>query len=240
MRPLVPPRRFDENIPEMVDRPDADPLLLKGELRNLRRINRYLGGVRAVRKALLPMVMETDPAATIEILDLATGSADQPVAIARKLRRLGRRVSITAVDINDAVLADARAHARVYEEIRFERGDIRVLPYADHSFDIVLCSLALHHFSWPTAVSILRDMDRIARVGFILHDLERSYLALAGAWVYTRVTTTNVMTRTDAIASILAAFTEEELAQMAAEAGVGRLTISREPVFRMNAVKRKR
>jgi len=235
----VPPRRFDDRKPEMVDMPDADPVLLRGELRNLRIINRYLGGLTAVHRALIPMVMSTRPGHTVQLLDLATGSGDQSVAIARIFRRLGRHVFITAVDNNDTILADARDQAAGFDEIRFEHGDIRALTYPDRSFDIVLCSLAIHHFSWTAAVRLLQDMDRICRIGFILNDLSRSYVALACAWLYTRTTTTNIMTRTDAIASLFAAFTKEELARMAHDACVGPLEISRAPFFRLNAVKRK-
>ena len=235
----VPPRRFDDLKPEMVDRPDADPVLLRGELRNLRIINRYLGGLTAVRRALIPMVTRTGPGATLRLLDLATGSGDHVVAIARIFRRLGRRASITAVDNNDTVLAVARDHAAGFDEIRFVHGDIRALTYPDRSFDIVLCSLAIHHLSRTAAVRLLQDMDRLCRVGFILNDLSRSYVALACAWLYTRSTTTNIMTRTDAIASLFAAFTKDELAGIADDACVGPLEIYRTPLFRLNAVKRK-
>lgn len=235
----APPRRFDDLTPEMVDRPDADPVLLRGELRNLRIINRYLGGLTAVRRALMPMVTGTGPGDTLQLLDLATGSGDQPVAIARMFRRLGRRVAITAVDSNDTVLAVARAHAAGWGEIQFVHGDIRALTYPDRSFDIVLCSLAIHHLSRAAAVRLLQDMDRLCRVGFIVSDLSRSYLALACAWLYTRGTTTNIMTRSDAIASLFAAFTRDELAGMADDACVGPLEIHGAPFFRLTAVKRK-
>lgn len=235
----VPPRRFDERTPEMVDLPDADPVLLRGELRNLRIINRYFGGLAAVRRALMPMVMSAAPGPALHVLDLATGSGDQAVAMARTFRRLGKRADIVAVDISDAVLADARDHAAGFDEIRFERGDVRALTYPERSFDIVLCSLALHHFSRTAAVRILQDMNRLCRVGFIVNDLSRSYLALACAWLYTRTTTTNVMTRTDAIASVLAAFTRDELARMTDDSGVGPLEISQAHFFRLIAVKRK-
>jgi ubiquinone/menaquinone biosynthesis C-methylase UbiE len=223
----------------MVDRPDADPRLLRGELRNLRIINRYLGGLAAVRGALLPMIMGTPPGQSPRLLDLAAGSADQAVSIARVCRRLERRVAIVAVDNNAAVLADAREQAADFDEIRFEHADVRALRFPDRSFDVVLCSLALHHFSRTAAVGLFREMDRICRIGFVLSDLSRSRLALVCAWLYTRATTTNVMTRTDAIASVRAAFTEPELADMATEAGVGVLEIRRAPFFRLVAVKRK-
>jgi ubiquinone/menaquinone biosynthesis C-methylase UbiE len=223
----------------MVDLPDADPALLRGELRNLRRINRYFGGLAAVRRALTPMLVNVPSNHTVELLDLGTGSGDQAVAIARMFRQSGRCITITAIDNNDTVLAEARTYAAGFDEIRFEQGDIRSLAYPDRSFDIVLCSLAIHHFSWSAAVRIIQEMDRLCRIGFILSDLTRSYFALTCAWLYTRVTTTNIMTRTDAIASIFAAFTKEELARMAHDAQVSPLEISREPFFRLNAVKRK-
>lgn len=223
----------------MVDMPDADPLLLRGELRNLRIINRYLGGLAAVRKSLIPIVMSTDPGDTVEILDLATGSGDQPLALARLFRQLGRRVHITAIDNNETVLAEARNHAAGSNEIQFAHGDINALTYPDRCFDAVICSLAIHHFSRTGAVKLLREMDRLSKIGFIVNDLSRSYFALACAWIYTRSTTTNIMTRTDAIASIYAAFTKDELGSMVDEAGVGPLELFRAPFFRLVAVKRK-
>ena len=82
-------------------------------------------------------------------------------------------------------------------------------------------------------------MDRLCRIGFILNDLSRSYFALVCAWLYTRTTTTNIMTRTDAIASLFAAFTKEELDRMALDACVDPIEITRAPFFRLTAVKRK-
>lgn len=72
----------------------------------------------------------------------------------------------------------------------------------------------------------------------ILNDLSRSYVVLACACLRTRATTTNIMTNTDAIASLFAAFTKDELTRMAHDACVGPPEISRAPFFRLNAVKR--
>jgi ubiquinone/menaquinone biosynthesis C-methylase UbiE len=233
------PRRFDEKIPEMVDLPDANPDLLEGELRNLRIINRRLGGLSAVRSALLLLALKADPSRTLHILDLATGSGDQPVALAHALTRLRRRAVFTAIDRNERMLETARRISGNSAKIRFEKGDILSPAYPDRSFDIVLCSLAIHHFSWNDATRILRQMDRLCRIGFVLCDLSRSRLAVLGAWAYTHLTTTNIMTRKDAVASVLAAFTKEELAALATDAGVGPLQIYTAPAFRLIALKEK-
>lgn len=239
MKLPIPPRQFDEHNPEMVDLPNADPALLRDELRSIRIINRRHGGLTALHNALMPMVMTTDPARTLEILDLATGSGDQPIALVRLLRQRGRRAVITAIDKNERVIAVARELAASVPDIRFERGNILELTYPDGSFDFVVCSLALHHFSRKDAARILQQMDRLCRIGFVVNDLSRSYVAAAGAWLYTRLTTRNIMTRNDAVASVLASFTKSEFTSLAQEAGIGQLRTYTTPMFRIVAVKQR-
>ncbi len=231
----VPRRRFDPARPEMVDLPHPDPVLLRGEMKNLRIINRRFGGT-ALAREILKLAQRTGPERQLEILDLATGSGDLPMEIIQSMGRLDRRVAVTALDRNEVVLEEARAFTSGVEGMTFVRRDILELDYPDGSFDIVICSLALHHFTRPDAVRIIREMRRLSRTGFVIGDLRRSYAALAGAWIYTRLTTTNIMTRTDAVASVLAAFTKEELEELMREAGVKGATVYRAPVFRLVAM----
>jgi ubiquinone/menaquinone biosynthesis C-methylase UbiE len=222
----------------MMDRPDARPELLRGELRNLRRLNSRLGSLRLVRQAVHSLTAGIHPARTIEIVDLATGSADHPVALVEALRSAGRRVTVTAVDRSRAVLDVARTFAGLEAGIRFERRDIRALPYEDRSFDVALCSFALHHFSREDAVRILREMRRVSRVGFVVHDLARSHAAAAAAWLYTHLTTTNIMTRRDGPQSVMNAFLKQELRAMLVEAGVSNAAVWTARPFRLMAVAR--
>ncbi len=222
-----------------MDLPDADPEMLVDDLRNLRIINRYFGGLSALRNALVPIVMKTKKGEVVAILDLATGSGDQPVSLAKEFRHLGKRVQITAVDRNEIMLNAARRYASGYHEIQFERCDILDLPYASESFDIVSCSLAIHHLSRSNGVKLIREMNRICRLGFVVNDLSRSYIGAATAWVYTRLTTTNPMTRYDSVASVQRAFTKDELKDMAEEAGVQPVRIFTAPLFRLVMVKEK-
>ncbi len=222
-----------------MDQPDADPRMLVDDLRNLRIINRYFGGLSALRNALVPIAMKTQLGEVATILDLATGSGDQPVSLAKEFRHLGKRVQIIAVDRNEIMLNVARQYALGYHEIQFERCDILDLPYPSESFDIVSCSLAIHHLSHRNGVKLIREMNRICRLGFVVNDLSRSYIGAATAWVYTRLTTANPMTRYDSVASVQRAFTKDELAKMAEEAGVQPVRIFTAPLFRLVMVKEK-
>lgn len=235
----VPDRKFDSTHPEMVDMPDPDPILLRGEMNNLRKINRRFGGITSVQREIAKLVPATDSDRPLEILDLATGSADVPLALLEGLVREGRRVHITAVDRNEMVLEEASAYAGGTTGISFVKGDILEMDYPNEKFDIVLCSLALHHFTRADAVRIIREMDRLSRIGFVVCDLRRCYAALVWTWLYTRLTTTNIMTRTDAIASVLASFTKNELRELLVHVGPGDAVVRRAPVFRLVATRRK-
>jgi ubiquinone/menaquinone biosynthesis C-methylase UbiE len=230
---VVPPRQFDPNILEMMDRADADPRMVRDDLKNLRVINKLFGGLSAVRKSILPFISGSDEGGEIRILDLATGSADHPVRLAELARKLNRKVHVTAVDSNPIMLEIAREQTGRFANVVVEQHDIRNLNFPARSYDIVLCSLAIHHFSRTDAVHILNEMNRLSRVGFIVNDLNRSWVAVWSAKLYTHLTTHNPMTLFDTYVSVLRGFTPRELREMAIEAGIKKFTIKREPSFRL-------
>jgi len=216
-----------------MDRPDSDPELLAEDLENLARINRRFDGLNALRRSLPPLLRRVDSAKTVEIVDLATGSADYPIDLARRLRRAGRRVNIVAVDKNPFIAGAARRMTADFPEITVQEADIRSLPYADRSFDIALCSSAIHHFSREDAVRVLKEMDRVSRVGWIVNDLNRTRAGAWAAWLYTHAVTRNPITRYDAYHSMRRAFRMEELREMALEAGIRSFNIRKQGFLRL-------
>jgi ubiquinone/menaquinone biosynthesis C-methylase UbiE len=234
---FVPKRSFDPDDPEIMDRQGTDPVVLAAGLEELRKINQRFGGWRAVRRGIRPLLDRADPAKPIEILDLGTGSADYPVHLAGWTRRLGRRVRIEAVDVNPFMVATARERAAAWPEIAIKEMDVLSPAYPDKSFDIVLASLTLHHFSRPDAIRILREMNRMSRVGFIVNDLDRSRIGAWVVWLYGHLATSNPITRHDAYLSMLRGFTKDEMIVMSGEAGIESVVVKRAPFFRLVLVK---
>jgi SAM-dependent methyltransferase len=222
---------------ELMDEEELDPTELAGNLRDLRRVNRLLGGADVILHHL-PTILATIPCTqSVTILDLATGSADIPVAISRWAKRTGQVLTIVASDVSADMLAAARAHIAGHPKITLARYDARSVPLPDRSFDIVLCSLALHHFAPDDAVLVLREMNRLARAGFILNDLRRGRAGYAAAWAASHLTTRNRLTRNDAPLSVLRAYTPAELATLLRRADIRDATITTHPWFRMAAVR---
>ena len=149
------------------------------------------------------------------------------------MKRVGRDVHITAVDKNPFMVDVARQRAAPFPEITVTEADVLSLPYPDRSFDIVLCSLAIHHFSRQDAVRLLVEMNRLCRVGFIVNDLNRTRLGAWTVWLYSHLVTTNPITRYDSYASVMNAFTANELAVMSQEAGIDAFAIKKQPLFRL-------
>src|SRR5205807_4284658 len=172
--------------------------------------------------------------ASLSILDLATGAADIPRALAAVFRARQQPVTITAVDCNPAVLLIAEESCRDWPEIRLEQHNLLSLPYASESYDLVMCSLALHHFGAEEAVTILRRMQELARLGYVVSDLRRNWLAIWVTELLSHTVIRSPIARHDALQSCRAAFTVGELRAMAQRAGLGKFRIKvAQAFFRM-------
>jgi ubiquinone/menaquinone biosynthesis C-methylase UbiE len=221
---LAPKRCFDPDNPELMDRPGLDRALLREELQTLEDCNRRLGGHHLALHYVKRFVGATR-AGSLSILDLGTGAADIPRAIAAWARQRQLPVAIAAVDGNSEVLQLAGESCRGWPEIRLEQHDLRALPYKPESYDLVLCSLALHHFASAEAVGLLRSIHRLVRGGYLVNDLCRHWPAIWSTEILFRALSRSPVFRHDAAQSCRAAFTVRELRAMAERAGLDRFQI---------------
>ena len=238
-RPLLPTPPHSDAA-ELLDAPGTIPApTLAHNLRDIRRVNRFAGGTSVVLRHLPELLADVPRGTPLTLLDIATGSGDIPRALVRWGRRRGYDLRVLATDISEDVLAVARHETAHEPAITIEACDARALPYPDGAFDIAVCSLALHHFPRAEAVKVLAEMGRVARRGIILNDLIRTWPGYVGAWLLGNVATRNRLTRHDAPLSILRAFTPEELAEMAREAGLLSITVTPHLFWRMALVARR-
>jgi hypothetical protein len=90
----------------------------------------------------------------------------------------------------------------------------------------VMCSQTLHHFDDHRAASVVRELDRVARVRVIVADLRRSWLAAAGLWCVSFPLRFHPVSRHDGVVSIMRGYTTNELRRLVASA-IGRTPIVR-------------
>jgi SAM-dependent methyltransferase len=205
---------------ELLDGPLDDRRALIGNLRDLARVNRRLGGVGLSARAIDALAPGRS---SIDILDVGTGGADIPLALIERGQATGRIVRVTGIDSRPEVLeAAAQADRRVMAtgELALHVADGGALPFPDGAFDVVHASLLVHHLEPDAARSTLVEMARVARLGVVLNDLVRGRAAWIGAWALSRLATRNAFTRNDAPLSVRRAYTVAELTALLAAAGV--------------------
>jgi 2-polyprenyl-3-methyl-5-hydroxy-6-metoxy-1,4-benzoquinol methylase len=216
MRPDISIRRLE---PELMDDPALETREHLRALRGLRLVNRVSrtahvlwGPIRA-----LAGVPGHPP---VRVLDIATGSGDVPLALARLARKQGIRLTVDGCDQSERALDLARARAgESGAESRFFRMDaIREALPGD--YDVLMCSLFMHHLSEQDGIELLYRMRAAARRMVLVSDLRRSTAGLALAWVASRVFSRSRVMRTDAILSVRAAYTIDEFRGLAHEAGL--------------------
>jgi hypothetical protein len=195
-------------VPEMLDH--APPEVARASLRDLARINRYLGGYLVLRKMFARVVQ---PGERFSVLDVGAASGDMGAAILRSFPS----ARVTSLDYKTDHLAQA-AEPKV-------AGDAFHLPFRPASFDFVFSSLFLHHFTNEQVVELFTSFRSIARRAVLAIDLDRGPLAYYflpnTRWLFGW----HAITISDGQISVGAAFKKEELRTLAARAGLGQADV---------------
>jgi 2-polyprenyl-3-methyl-5-hydroxy-6-metoxy-1,4-benzoquinol methylase len=208
-------RQFDPAEPELMDRPQLVSSELEKDLRNIRQLNRFFGSHRLVLHFLRRWIKPGDH---VRIVDLATGSGDIPRLIIDYAQKIGAKVEIDALDRQSATLEIARKLSGNYPEISYI--DANILEWKPAGpYDIVLCSLALHHFSDEDAARLLRHCRELSQKFVLVSDLRRGLLATIGVYLLTALIFREPMTRYDGRVSAARAFSFAELDDLAGRAG---------------------
>jgi hypothetical protein len=208
-------RQFDPAEPELMDRPQPVSAELESDLRNLRQLNRYFGSYAVVLRFMREWIKRGD---RLRIADLATGSGDIPRLIVDLAREIGATVQIDALDQQASTLEIAKKLSTDYPEISFVQANILEWQPAE-PYDIVLNSLALHHFTEKDAERLLRHCRELSRKHVLVSDLRRGLLASVGVYLLTTLIFREPMTRYDGRASAARAFSFAELHDLAERAG---------------------
>jgi ubiquinone/menaquinone biosynthesis C-methylase UbiE len=107
------------------------------------------------------------------VLEIGSGNG----AVAAEITRTNDGVSVTATDLDPAMVAAARTRLGPLQNVDVAQVDATELPFPDESFDSVVSCLMLHHvIEWERC---LREIARVLKPGGWLlgYDLVRTPLA---------------------------------------------------------------
>ena len=204
---MLTPRRIESE--ELLDEHDAPREDMERSLRDLRRINRYLGGIRIYRA----LVRRFTP---LSILDVGTGTADSLESLPDVRTRIG-------LDFKIDHLLFLREGSRVLRVV----GDAQKLPFRDGAVDLVTSAHFFHHFSPGENAAILAESLRVAGRGVAVNDTRRHYVPLLLVLLLGVLRLVGRITRYDAPASVRQGYTLAETRAIAARAGASRWEVIR-------------
>jgi ubiquinone/menaquinone biosynthesis C-methylase UbiE len=215
---------------ELLDGPLEDRSALRASLRDLGRVNRWLGGAALSRSALIRLATGAHYGPRVgrhpwrerplRLLDVVTGGADIPASLLDWAEQRGIGLEVVAIDSRPEIVDVALERSARRRGLHVRVADALALPYPDNAFEVAHTSLTTHHFEPDELVRCLEELRRVSRLGVIVNDLDRNRVAWLGAWVLSHLFTRSPLTRHDAAVSVKRAYRPSEIARLAAEAGL--------------------
>jgi 2-polyprenyl-3-methyl-5-hydroxy-6-metoxy-1,4-benzoquinol methylase len=206
--------RTRQRVPELMDYPSLDPAEHRRALAGLARLNKFSASAGVLWPAIVKLASELNR--PVRVLDVATGSGDIPRALVVRAHRAGIALDVSACDVSPTAIEEA---TRRPSAVRFFVHDA-VHERLPAGYDVVTCSLFLHHLSDDEAVALLANMENAAGHMILVNDLARSRFNYCAVWFACRVLTRSRVVWFDGPASVRSAFTPKEALALASSAGL--------------------
>ncbi len=202
-----------------MDQPDLDERQHRLALRGLQRVNFFSRSAHMLWPAIRGAAQNVSHR-PIRILDIACGGGDVAVALSRLASRQRIDVDIEGCDISDTAIHHARELAGLKRaDVRFHKVDVIAEPLPPE-FDVITCSLFLHHLDESAAVEVMRKMSQQASHSVLINDLLRGRIAYQLAYWGCRLLSRSQIVHVDGPLSVAGAFNREEALALAEQAGM--------------------
>lgn len=227
--------RTRSHEPEIMDDLACAGPVVEQTLRELDFINQWLGG-NAVTMGPLRAMLRAFRNRPCTVADLGCGSGDMIARVVTRARAQQIDLHGIGIDANPHIIDYAsRTHGHV-PHLSFQTADVFSPHFRQQSFDIVLATLFLHHFTHAQLVDLLRALGRQTRHAIIINDLHRHPLAYYSIRWLTQAFSKSSMVKFDAPLSVRRGFSRAEWQGILAEAGMAHYRLRWKWAFRWQIV----
>ncbi|UWY27356.1 methyltransferase domain-containing protein [Flavobacterium sp. TR2] len=205
---------------------------LIGALDQIAAINQLLGGNKLTLHGIKKLLRKTDISKTIIIADIGCGNGDMLRMLAKYGKKCNLNFKLVGIDANAFTIAYAKMLSKDFSNIEYLCMDIFSEEFSQLRYDIVLCTLTLHHFSTNQIEEIMDVLNKNASMGIVVNDLHRSKLAYRLFQLIGYVFNLNDMSRNDGLISILKGFKKNELEHLSKKLNLKNYSINWKWAFR--------
>ena len=206
--------------------------ILREALDKIAKINQLLGGNQLTLQGVQKLIYNIDKSQTITIVDIGCGNGD----MLRKLADFGLQnnynFNLIGIDANNFTINYAKKLSENYSNIKYLCEDIFNADFSELKYDIVLCTLTLHHFEDDLIEDLLKVFYNNSKIGIVINDLHRNIISYRLFQVLCFVFGLNTMSKQDGLTSILRGFKKEELISFSKKMNFKNYTIQWKWAFR--------
>ena len=225
--------------PEMMDNFEMEGEILRDALDKIASINQLLGGNKVTLDGVRYLLKDHPPKEAVRIADIGCGNGDMLRALAGYAEKHGLDFVLTGIDANSFTINHGRSLSAAFPNISFECSDIFNELNVPEQYDIILCTLTLHHFKDEEILQLLQRFEYACRLGFVINDLQRSALAYSLFRAICFIFRLNDMSREDGLTSILRGFKKADLLQYSKQLNIKNYIIRWKWAFRYQWIVKK-
>lgn len=207
MKQILTKHRTEEE--EIMDDFSLEGEELREALDKIASINQLLGGNKLTLEGVKQLIQSKEN--EITIVDVGCGNGDMLRALANFGTKNNYKFKLIGIDANAFTINHAKQLSLQYSNISYQCIDIFDKVFSELKYDIVLCTLTLHHFKTEQINYLIQLFSKQAEIGIVINDLHRSKIAYRLFQALCFVFQLNKMSREDGLVSILRGFKKEEL-----------------------------
>lgn len=207
------------DAPEIMDDFNLKGEVLRDALDKIAAINRMLGGNKVTLQGLSELLKikarlvtpRTGEIEEISILDVGCGNGDMLRMLSDYGKKKNLNFRLTGIDANGYTIQHAKQLSVNHPNISYRCADIFEEIKQPGTYDVILCTLTLHHFKNEEITTLMNGFKAQSNLGIVVNDLHRTKVAyyLFSAICY--VFGLNQMSKDDGLVSILRGFKREDL-----------------------------
>lgn len=203
--------KYRTNETEIMDDFELEGEVLQDALDKIAVINQLLGGNRLTLESVKTLLKGIDKNSVITIVDVGCGNGDMLRYIADYGIDHDYNFNLIGIDANAFTVKHAENLSVNYTNIEYRCIDIFNKKFNEVTYDIVLCTLTLHHFKEDEIMKLVKQFYKNSTIGIVINDLHRSLISYRLFQMVCFVFRLNKMSREDGLVSILRGFKKQEL-----------------------------
>ena len=196
------------------------------------KINQLLGGNQLTLLGVKQLIARNPTTNMFTIVDVGCGNGDMLRALAEYGLQNNIKLNLIGIDANNFTVEHAKSLSLNYINIKYQCENIFEQSFQELKYDIVLCTLTLHHFKEDEIMTIMSQFYKNASIGVVINDLHRSAVAYRLFQGLCFVFKLNAMSREDGLISILRGFKKKELIEFSKKLNFKNYTIHWKWAFR--------